>query len=164
MSKGRGDDSDDLDDVLDGDHKQHQVHLVSRIQVVVLFEVGIALLLDGLPVGQLAVDVAVGLFGGVVVWVNGGNEAGPEERLNRHQARPLPLEVGPDEVLQQFVEEMLVVQTDQPILEYSRALVGPQLDEVILVCERFVGCLCDALEHFGEISQVVDVVRFCRRG
>jgi hypothetical protein len=51
--------------------------------------------------------------------MDGRDEASPQQRLDRHQTRPLLLEVCLDEVFQQFVEEMLVIQTDQPVLEDS---------------------------------------------
>jgi len=51
--------------------------------------------------------------------MNGGNEASPKQRLNSYQTRPLPLEVSLDKIFEELVKEMLVVKTDQPILEDS---------------------------------------------
>ena len=78
MPKGSGDDSDDLDDVLNGDHKENEIHLVGRVKVVVLVEVGLAFLADCVTIGQLAVDVIQRLLGSIAIRVKSRNEACPE--------------------------------------------------------------------------------------
>lgn len=82
MSISSSDHSHDLDHVLNGNHKQNQIHLVSRIQVVVLLKVRLTLLFDRVSVGQLTVDVTEWLLGGVSIRVNGRNETSPEQRFN----------------------------------------------------------------------------------
>lgn len=82
MSECSGDNSDDLDDVLDGDHEENKVHLIGRVKVVVLVEVGLAFLADCVTVGQLAVNVIQGFFGCIAVRVKRGDETSPKKRLN----------------------------------------------------------------------------------
>lgn len=84
MSEGSSDDSYDLDDVLNGDHEENEVHLIGRVEVVVLIQVGFAFLADCVTIGQLAVDVIQWFLGGVAVWEKCRDEAGPKKWLNCH--------------------------------------------------------------------------------
>ncbi len=130
MPEGCSDDSDNLDHVLNCHHEEHQVHFVGRVEVVKLLEIGLTLFLDCVSVGQFAVYVIIGLFGGVAIWVDSGDKAGPEEWLDSDETTPVSFEVGSYEVFEELVEELLVLDADQPILEDTRALMGPELDEV----------------------------------
>jgi uncharacterized membrane protein YbaN (DUF454 family) len=77
MAERSSNDSDYFDDMLNGRHEEHKIHPVSCVEVVVFVQVLVAFLLYKLPVRQLAVDIVQGLLGGVAVWVDHRDEAGP---------------------------------------------------------------------------------------
>lgn len=125
MSKGSSDDSDNFDDMLDGYHEKDQIHLVSRVKVVVLIQVRLAFLLYCISIGQLTVNIIQGLLGGITIRVESGDEASPKKRLHCDQTAPITLEVYPHQILQQVIKEDLIFNADEPVLEDSGALVGP---------------------------------------
>lgn len=62
---------------------------------------------------------------------------------------------------QRFVD-LLVGLVYHPVLEDTPAFVVPQADEVHIARYCFPVYFYNALEHFGKISKVVDVVGFIR--
>lgn len=84
MPERSSDDSNDLDDVLNSDHEEYQVHLVGRVKIVVLVKIGLAFLADCVTIGQLAVDIIQGLFGSIAVRVKRRDEASPKKGLDCH--------------------------------------------------------------------------------
>jgi hypothetical protein len=144
--------------VFDCHHKQHQVHFVGRVQIVVLLEVCLAFLLDCISIGELAIYIVEELFTCVSIGINSRDKTSPQQWLNCHQTAPISLKVHSNQLLKKIIEEYLILCANKSIFEDSGALVGPQLYEVTLINKGSASCFCNSLEDFRKVSQIIDIV------
>jgi hypothetical protein len=66
--------------------------------------------------------------------------------------------------MQDLLEEILILDVNETILEYSHTFMCPKFYEIRVIFVTFAGGLRYALENFTYISQVINVVRFCWGG
>lgn len=163
MPEWRGNDSHDFNDMLNCSHKQHEIHAVSRVQIVVLVELCVADFLDIFSIREFAVHVGELSTRGVALRVQRWHEGRPEEWLDFNERIPIALEILLHDALDNVIEHELIVVIDQTILEHAHALVSPELYEVVIGFETAECRLRNPLEDFRDVTQVINVMRF-RRG
>jgi hypothetical protein len=157
-----GDDTMDLDSVLNGIGEEHKVHFLGSVHDIEVNQLVLSNLSHLLTVGEFTVNIDVRLLGVIVVRVSGGNETGEEQRRDLDDGIVRFLECLFHVHLNHFDELGSIFIRDKTIVEGSSALVSPQFNHVIFVADGLRVGLGDSLEHFRDISQVISVMGFSR--
>jgi len=96
----------------------------------------------------------------VTIWITARHKVSKQQWLNSNKFVPIALEFGFEDVFDENLEEISVSLADKSILENPLALVRPQLEHVIFFQDGFSASFSNALEYFGDISQVISIMRF----
>jgi hypothetical protein len=125
MSEGRGDHTHNFNDMLYGSHEKYEIHAVTRIQIIVFFELRVAYFFNVISIGELAVDVSEHSSRCVAIRIQCWHEGRPQKRLYLYKTIPVSFEILLDDGFHELLKHSLIVVVDETILEDAHALVCP---------------------------------------
>jgi hypothetical protein len=67
-----------------GNHKEHKIHPISTVDVIVLLQILLTFLSHSLTVSQLTIDISKGFLGLIAIGVDGRYETRPEKWFNSY--------------------------------------------------------------------------------